>query len=172
MADAMFVRQGVHVEAIGQAVTVPDNGIAKLMYYLSCMSSCLEDFIPREFTDYKNYYSLSEDMKAAIVALAILLKPEHIVGKVVFVVPPGNPLLNGYTNEFYKITEATQVLAGTATVQGTIIIEGRNVSISKIMVCTENWYHENLINPLKSELWRLEKASGSTDPDGDTACCW
>lgn len=162
MADAVLVRQGVHVEAIGSSVTIPNNNIAKLMYYLNCMSACLEDFIPAEFTNYSKYASLDNETRAAVVAIAILLDPEQILGKVVFVVKPNNPILQGSSNKFYKITEATQVLAGRATFEGAILIEGRTVEVSKIMFCTEDWYKKFLLDPLQGEIRLLQSSSSSS----------
>lgn len=100
---AAIVQQGVEIEAIGKQVTVPNDEFAKLMYYLSCMNTCLEDFIPRQYTNYQNYYALSNETRGEILALVMILEPSKLLGKVIFLLPRGHPLLNGSSNEFYKV---------------------------------------------------------------------
>lgn len=100
---AALVQQGVEFEAIGQRVTVPNDDFAKLMYYLSCMNTCLENFIPPQYTNYQNYYNVSNETRAEILALVMILEPSKLLGKVIFLLPSGHSLLNGSANEFYKV---------------------------------------------------------------------
>lgn len=82
-----FQRQNIEVEVTGTTVTVPDNNIARLMYYLHCVNSCIPGFeIPERLRRYQNYYLLSDDDRANVVAHALLLKPEILNNEVFFLV--------------------------------------------------------------------------------------
>jgi len=155
------VETELSIRAVGVSVNIAEDNIAKLMYYLNSMHTCLGgDVIPDQFTDHRKYYSLSNDEKTAVVALSVLLSPDLLLGKVIFPVDNGNPLLNGCNNEFYDLTEAKRLLAGAATAEGVIIMEGKTVNVTKIMVFTTNWLTKFFLNPLKGEAWRVRQLGG------------
>lgn len=69
MAAALLGKTEISIKATGQKCTVPDNPIAKLMYYFNCVCSCIEfDNNPtiRCLRDYENYASLSSDEEAQV----------------------------------------------------------------------------------------------------------
>jgi len=155
------VETELSIRAVGVSVNIAEDNIAKLMYYLNSMHTCLGgDVIPDQFTDHRKYYSLSNDEKTAVVALSVLLSPDLLMGKVIFPVENGNPILNGSNNEFYDLTEAKRLLAGAATAEGIIIMEGKTVNVTKIMVFTANWLTKFFLNPLKGEAWRVRQLTG------------
>jgi len=127
------------------------------MYYLNCVNQ-LVDVLEREATDYQNYSRVSSDVQRAVVGLAVFLSPDEILGKLLFVVRAGSPVLNGRSNEFYEISKATTILAGVSGEIGTIVYGGKKIQSSTFMVCTENWLETYFIDPLKAECWRLKKA--------------
>jgi len=161
MALVGSVETELSIRAVGVSVNIAEDNIAKLMYYLNSMHTCLGgEIIPDQFTDHRRYYSLSNDEKTAVVALSVLLSPDLLLGKVIFPVDNGNPLLNGSNNEFYDLTEAKRLLAGAATAEGIIIMEGKTVNVTKIMVFTTNWLTKFFLNPLKGEAWRVRNLGG------------
>ena len=54
--------QNTTVTMFGDLVNVPNDPAAKLMYYLSCVSTVIE-YKDNTFTDYENYYKLSNKEK-------------------------------------------------------------------------------------------------------------
>jgi len=156
MALTIAVGEDVQVELIGQRTTVPNDNIAKLMYYLSTLSSCLDHMIPDDYTSYTTYYNLSYQDKVEVVTLAILLSPDLLMGKVIFPVEAGDPILNGLQNNFYKITSAKTVVAAATNLVETIVIGEKSISVSSIMVFTLTWLENNYINPILAEKRRLE----------------
>lgn len=133
------------VEAIGELVTIPDNDIAKLMYYLSCVDTVInhdqeEDDI---LTDFQHYYLLTETQKNILFYLVLLFNPLIFFDAGVFIkdenlVPPGAD------NEFYQITDNKIGIH----VSDQIMIGGHSVKVLKIMACNEDWLYKFYINPL------------------------
>jgi len=133
------------------------------MYYLSSVDSCLNHFIPPEIRDPDSYCNLSNEQKTAVVVMAALLSPDLLLGKVIFAVPDNHPALGGSSNEFYEITEATHVLAADVVCGGVLMIEGKKVEVSSIMVFSETWLMTYYINSMTGELWRLKALSDDDD---------
>jgi len=165
MAYAFAVDNDVQVELTGTAVNIPTNNFAKMMYYLNSMSSCLDHMIPREFTNYGSFSSLTEADKLEILALTILLSPDILLNKVIFMVPSGDPVLNGHNNEFYKITNASTVLAAATNLIDTIVIGEKSVQVNSIMIFTDSWLHKYYISPIMEEKHRLEKKKTTPKPN-------
>jgi len=92
--------------------------------------------------------------KKLVLLLAALFSPDNILNKLIFVVENGSPLLNGFSNELYNVSNATSFLH----VDKRVVIDGQIISVAKIMVCTEGWLKTYWINPmtdLQSELKRI-----------------
>ena len=57
----------MEVKPIDRTVTVPDNRLAKLMYYLACVFKVIQyDQNPR-LTDFQNYYLLSNEEEQTVL---------------------------------------------------------------------------------------------------------
>ena len=63
---ANFGFNNLKVEAIGQKVTIPNDDVAKLMYYLSCVDTVINYNEIDRLTDYENYDLLSVDDMAEL----------------------------------------------------------------------------------------------------------
>jgi len=138
-------------------VNVPHDDIARLMYYLHGVNYCL-DFVDKYYTDFENYHLLSNTQKQTVVALSVLLSPELLVNKVLFLT--NDPiLLNNLSSRYLEVTEASHLLAGAFTAAESIVIEGRTINISKIMLCNEDWLRNNYFNRIERQAYRL------TEPD-------
>jgi len=83
--------------------TVPEDNLAKLMYYLYCVNSVLAGSpFPDYVTDYANYRSKSKDTKKEIVLLAALFNPNELLGKVFHAVSDSHSELRGYSGAFIE----------------------------------------------------------------------
>ena len=143
-----LVMNNLQVEAIGEIVTIPNNDIAKLMYYLSCVDTVInhnqegEDDI---LTDYKHYYLLSENEKDLVLTLVSLFNPLIFIDSGVFIVDP-NLVPEGADNEFYKVTDQRIGVH----VEDEIMIGGKWVKVLNIMACNTDWLYKFYINPLNN----------------------
>ena len=84
---AALVHQQNAAEAFGKYLVVPDDPFAKLMYYLKSVKSCIPEFdLPAKLIDCRQYKSLTEDDKLALLVLAYIVSPDILHNKVSFVI--------------------------------------------------------------------------------------
>ncbi|CAF1057054.1 unnamed protein product [Rotaria sordida] len=132
-------------ERIGRRVSVPDNDIARCMYYLSCVFTAIEydDDDMDRYSDYKNYWSLSENEQRYVFLLCIALSPDEFEDKVFF----ENDALTGpgSGNEFYEISQVRfQLMAVNA-----IVIAGQRRQVKRIMTYKRSWMQANYYGPMQ-----------------------
>ena len=76
-ADFGYNRLKIKDETV--KVVVPEDDIAKLMYYLDCVSTVLkyDGFYP--YNDYQNYKYLTSEERKLVIELAFLFNPKIMV---------------------------------------------------------------------------------------------
>ena len=137
--------QSLNVKPIGQTVTVPDNSLARLMYYLDCVFTVIQYDQSSRLTDYQNYYLLSKEEEQTVLGLVALFNPKVMSDLSLFIVSR-NLVPYGSSNEFYQITDDRIGVH----VNSEVVIGGRVVKVLKIMAGTEDWIYRNYINPAES----------------------
>ena len=135
--------QSLDVKLTGKTVYVPDNHLAKLMYYLSCVAVVLEVDKNNKLLEYQNYYLLTEKEEELVVVFALLFSPKTLKEKFLFLVgdkyvPPGT------SNEFYELTNNNFGVH----ISSEVIIGGVSRKVFQLMGCTESWLDRNYYNPL------------------------
>ena len=140
----------IHVKKIGSSTTIPDNPIAKLMYYFDCVCSCIEaddDYTTRRLRNYKNYsrISLSSQEEAQLLILCLALSPDKLIGSI-FLPASDNEDFDGSCNRFYELSAvSTKVL-----VSQSLLVGGQQKRVRKIMKFKKSWIEKYYINPLRS----------------------
>ena len=135
----------LQIETIGHTVTVPNNSIAKLMYYLSVVLNVIQyNEYNKKFVDYEKYYNLSDEEKNKIIEFANLLKPKIFIDAHILI-PNSNLVPEGKSNQFYKITD--DIIGFHANKE--ILIGGRIVKILKVMAFKSNWLNDYYYYPLQ-----------------------
>ena len=69
-------------------VTVLENDLARLMYYLDCVLVVIQYEKNNKLTDYKNYYYLTSEEEIAVYHLAALFTPKIFIDAGVFILNP------------------------------------------------------------------------------------
>ena len=98
--SATFAMKNVKVRAFGTLTTVPNNAIAKLMYYLDCVATVI-DYHDRTLTDYANYNELSGEELVTVYQVAKLLNPSLFINAGIFTI--NQDLLFDTNNQFYEM---------------------------------------------------------------------
>lgn len=146
--------QGEKLTCTSQHADVPDNAIAKLMYYLDCVAICVAELyinIPKKLRDYEHYSWISDQDRVEVLWWAHELHPKNLKLYGVFV---GDHTLceEGSGNEFYKRQEWTVV---PVPVHGQLV----EFHIMRVMAFKEQWLTKNYKTPMKTINGKLR------DPD-------
>ena len=145
----------MQVQLDSHRVFVPDDDVARLMYYLSCVDTVINYQGNDRLSDFRNYNSLTRDELVELFKLVIIFNPKYFVEKGVFVVNE-NLLPNGTANQFYKITDERIGIH----VNNEMFIGGRTVQVLKVMACNMDWLIRNYFKPWKNifeEADRIER---------------
>jgi hypothetical protein len=138
----------IHVKKIGSSTTVPDNPIAKLMYYFNCVCYCIEaddDYTTRRLRDYNNYSSLSSQEEAQLLILCLALSPDKLIGSI-FLPASDDEDFDGMSGRFYELSAvSTRVL-----VSESIMVGGQQKRVRKIMKFKKSWVETYYINALRA----------------------
>jgi hypothetical protein len=140
----------LNFERIGKRASVPDNDIAKCMYYLKCVCTAIDydDDDMKQYTDYDNYRWLTPYQRQRVFILCKVMSPDEFEDKVFF----ESDALCGPSlrNQFYEVTKVRhQVVAAHS-----IIIAGQRRQVKKIMAYKQSWMQYYYYEPMR----RLEYA--------------
>ena len=113
------------------SANVPNNDIAKLMYYLRSVSSVLSFNGFGEYINYNKYYCLSNQDIITLIGLANKFNPDIMIDSEVFI---NNEDLD-MNNRFIEITDKEMNIHTNRE----IFIGGIVVKVLKIMLYKRNW---------------------------------
>ena len=126
-------------------VNIPDNNLAKLMYYLNCVTIVIKFEPSKDIIDYKNYSAINEKDKKLIYQLATIFEPKVFQNEGIFIVNP-DLVSNKNENEFLEINDERT----GAHIYEDIIAGGKSRKVLKIMACKSSWLDNYFYNPLKA----------------------
>ena len=75
----------VQIKPFGEVVDIPDDNVAKLMHYLSCVDTVINYNEIDKLSDYENYDLLTVDEMAQLFRLVLLFNPEEFIKARIFI---------------------------------------------------------------------------------------
>ena len=146
-------RDQLSFEQTGVHASVPSNDVARLMYYLKCVCTvidCDDDPAICRFTNYNNWSSLSYEEQKVLLVLCYKFSPDEFEDKVFF---NSDELCGDSSNEFYKINQIRHRMIAADS----IIIAGRECSVTNIMTYKMSWMHQNYIGPMQRMVQHMNR---------------
>ncbi|UJR18271.1 hypothetical protein I4U23_005174 [Adineta vaga] len=145
-----FQRNEIEFERTGQATTVANNDVARLMYYLDCVCDaidCANDSDIQRFTNYNNWHHLSIEEQKALLVVCYAFSPDVLNNRVFF---HSDAFCGDSSNQFYKVSQVrNQIVAAES-----IIIAGRVLTVNKIMTYRLEWMRTYYFNPMEALIRR------------------
>jgi hypothetical protein len=146
MATASLL--SIDVNVVTHPAVVPDDDVARLMYYLHCVTVGVRLFIlDNDLIDYTNYWRLSPARRARVFETALQLRPDEFMDKVIFRCDD-----NEFTesNSFCEISVACDIVS----VQQNVIIAGQAQDVSHIMLFKSQWLDYYYTRPIERAILR------------------
>ena len=140
-----YDEDNISIIPIGERNNVPNDNVAKLMYYLSCVDTVINYQGIDKLSDFRNYKRLTVDDASVLFKLVLLFNPEIFLNAKIFILQI-DPLPNGADNQFYEITNERIGIH----INNQIVIGGRTVRVMKFMVCNPAWLIRNYYRPWKN----------------------
>lgn len=178
-----FETQQIRLNSASQAVTVPDDCRARLMYYLEVLTGILEmkksDSGLLRFCDYNNYDDIESIAdKKTLLQLGELLSPDLLIDKCMF-----NDENIRAGNKIYNLS----LVRNTYAFSNNIMINGRQTQVTSILLYKKVWLQRNYYDAmaeLKADIEaRVRMAAllglmvlgaansdSDSDDDGDNNC--
>ena len=135
-------------------VQVPNDFIARLMYYLNCISYLIDmdrNVDTQYYTDYSSYSNMtSREDRLKIWSLCRTAHPDILLNNCIF--NASQIESDTSSNRFYEVNEFSFAFAHSAN----IIIQGASHIVNRLMVFDNEWLSRNFIipfNQLENELF-------------------
>lgn len=144
---ALFNRTKFNIRNISSTVTIPNSPVARLMYYFECVCTLLQMNTSdspniHRLKQYNLHGFLTAAQKKELVVLCLILSPDNLLNKCIFV----DENLRGSLNEFYEVSAVQNQLL----VARSIIVNGQRKRVNKIMICRFAWLQKNFIQPMQT----------------------
>ena len=139
--SAHFTSNKLRIRDTSNKVNIPNNPKAKLMYYLNCISCVLRTDKLGKFTNYEEYYNITDSEIDDILYLARIFNPKIMVQTGIFVLNEDLDILN----RFFEITNEELGIHANDE----IFIGGISVRVIKLMLFKKEWVVDNYLEPFE-----------------------
>jgi len=136
--------QSLDVQAIENKIIVPDNKLAKLMYYLNCVFNVVKYDVEEKYYNYNNFSLLTKDEEKNVLKLVKSFNPPNMKKLSLFILKP-EIIPNGKENEFFEITDKNLGV----NINSEVVLEGRVLKVQKVMVCKRSWLYKYYFVPVQ-----------------------
>ena len=156
----------VGVQDISVDANVPDNDVARLMYYFSCVCSAIEynDNDISRYRNYRHWSQLSNEEIRILLVLCHTLSPDLFDNKVFF---QSDALCGNSPNKFLEINQVKHQLLAVQS----IVVAGRTCRVNKIMTYKMSWMLNNYLNPMRNLAQRLNNQNQRPAPKSRSSPC-
>jgi hypothetical protein len=126
-------------------MTLSDEAIPCLLYYLSCIASATTRPVLSRLTNHEHSECCSVDDLSTLLTLVLGLSPEMLITAHVFISDAGHFICTSLSPLFFEITD--RKVASKAYSETVIIVE--RVVATKIMMCTPESINTNHSQPIR-----------------------
>jgi hypothetical protein len=157
----------LNVKDYGVTTIIPDDDIARLMYYLNCVTIGVGlDLLQDDLVQYKQYQRLSPTRIAVVFKTAVELSPDVFIDKVLFRDDEGE-LTGSSPNSFVSISAACDIVS----LQSDIIIAGKVQNVTKVMFFKSSWLKQFYTEPVERIARAILGTKHCNHCDGEDQIC-
>lgn len=144
----------MNLKDVGRTAIVPNDDVARLMYYLHCVTvGCGMDILVDDLVNYSKYYKLSTSRQDSVFKMAFEFSPDEFEDKTMHI---DENITGSHLNKFYEVSAALNLVA----VQRNMLLAGTAKQASKVMFC-KKWLDTYYFEPMLRNRTRVLRAIGS-----------
>lgn len=140
------------------AIVVPNDSIAKLMYYLNSVHNCVDIVVSDRLLNFRNYYNLTEQEKRELLTLVDRYRPSALRDIIFFEVEDSSYLLPETSNNFLALDDPV-VIGSFNLSSNVILVDGIQSVIRRVMIFKHSWQINYFNIPFDEEKWRIGLAT-------------
>lgn len=133
---------------------VPDDSIARLMYYLNSVHNCVDIAISDRLLNFRSYYDLTELERREVVTYAHRYRPDALRDIIFFEVEERSYLLPDTSNNFLALDDPV-VIGSFNLASNVIMVDGVQSIIRRVMIFKRVWLTSYYNVPFEDEKWRI-----------------
>lgn len=139
---------------VSHPTAVPNNYIARLMYYLQCVKNCVDINISPRLLHYEDFHVLADHEKRDVVQWAHRFRPGALRNTIFFEVANDNYMVRETANTFLLFDDPV-VIGSFHLASNAITVDGVRTVIRKVMVYKHAWLVDYFLTPFTEEKWRI-----------------
>jgi len=148
--------------------SVANDDIARLMYYLNCVTVGISlDILQDDLIHHQNYHSLSPTCIALVIKTATELSTDLFIGKVIFRDDDCDVLERGERNKIIRISTACNIVS----LQRDIFLMGKVRNATQVMFFHSSWLDSNYTQPIQRILCTLLGTKHCSHCEGADGLC-
>lgn len=129
--------------------------IAKLMYYINAVNTCINIKVDSKFLSYLNADRLTEQEKVDVVALAAHYRPNVMKNLTFFEV--GNDQISSKLNRFVALNDP--YVRDELQLSSAVVFDNTKLKLRKVMLHTSEFFSDFFEIPFEAEEWRISSTS-------------
>jgi len=138
-------------------ISIPEDNIAKLMYYINAVHNCVDIKISDRLMSYRNVDDLTEQDKRDVVAFVHRYRPSALRNVIFFEVDDRSYMLPTTTNNFLDFQDPV-VIGSFNLPSNLVMVDGVQHIIRRVMIFKRVWMSDFFIEPFEAEKWRINLA--------------
>ncbi|PPQ95221.1 hypothetical protein CVT26_014913 [Gymnopilus dilepis] len=157
----------VDVKNAGVTMVIPDDDVARVMYYLHCVTVGVGlDILVDDLVDFQNYRRLAPHRVALVFKYALEFSPEVFLNKLIFLDDEGEVVTGTSRNKFVTVSTACDIVH----VERNIAISGQVKDITTVMFFKSAWLEHFYTFPITRQVLGSRHCAHCDGKSGVCAC--
>jgi hypothetical protein len=142
------------VALLPNAISIPEDNIAKLMYFLNAVHNCVDVAFDDRLINYRYYYDLSDEERREVVTFAHRYRPAALRNVIFYEVDDTSYMLTTTSNRFLELNDPV-VIGSFNLPSNVVLVDGVQHVIRRVMIYKRVWAREFFMDPFEGEKWRI-----------------
>ncbi|KAF8910634.1 hypothetical protein CPB84DRAFT_1812732 [Gymnopilus junonius] len=148
-------------------MVIPDDDVARVMYYLNCVTVGVGlNILVDDLVDFQNYRRLAPHRVALVFKYALEFSPDVFLDKLIFLDDQGEVVTGASRNKFVTVSTACDIVH----VQRNIAIAGQVKDVTTVMFFKSSWLEHFYTFPITRQVLESHHCAHCDGKSGVCSC--